>query len=629
MTRRATIHRHLFRAVPAAAGAAALVLLGLSGCFNTQQVLRPQQADETERDRYGVKTCGALCDVGSAEPRPVGGVGLVTGLDGTGGDSPRDENRTALEKYLRQLHPDAEVGKLLGRGDTALVIVSGTIPPGARAGDRFDVEVTLPAGSQATSLRGGRLERCVLYTYEYGRSPQGTVGTLQGHPLARAEGPLQLSLGKSEGDDEAGRETHAHVWQGGWAKVDNPMSLILTSDSRFTSVSCELAARINDTFPSGGGAGAKVADASGKDGVLLHVPPAYKLNLPHFLRVVRLVPTRAGAEASTGERGQPKSYRQRLAEDLLDPARTVTAALRLEALGEKGVPALMPGLQSRHPLVRFCSAESLAYLGHAAGAQALGEAVERQPLLRSYALAALASLDENVTRTTLEHLMEAGVAHEIRYGAFRALRELAPDEPLTRGESLPPGEPLNAAFSLHRVAGGSPPLVHLCTAKRAEVVLFGSGPALVPPFAFEANGYTVTATHEGDDHCVISCVPRGAAKPVRAKSSLAVADVLRLLARMDATYPDVVGLLIEAANCQCLNCPVALNALPQVAEVEELAAAGKGGDALLDLGGQDLGATPTLYERGRAPRSQRTREIDSRRTPRAGDAAPPAPGGTD
>jgi hypothetical protein len=616
MKHRATIHRYLFGAVPGAACAAALLLLGLSGCF-TEQVLRPQQAEETERDRYGIKSLGVLGAVGNAEPRPVGGVGLVTGLDGTGGDSPRDENRAALEKYLRQLqrpgqeYPD--INKLLSRGDTALVIVSGMIPAGARKGDRFDIEVTLPAGSQATSLRGGRLEKCVLYTYDYARGPQGAVSTLQGHPLARAEGPLQLSLGKSEGDAEADREKHAHAWLGGWTEVDNPLNLLLYPDNQFSSVSCEMAARINDTFPAG--AGPKLAEPTGKDGVLLRVPPPYKLNMPHFLRVVRLIPLKPGSETSTGEQGQPKTYRQRLAEDLLDPARTVTAALRLEALGEKGVAALTQGLQSKHPLVRFCAAESLAYLGHASGAAVLGEAVQTQPFLRSYALAALASLDENVTRTTLERLMEAGVAHETRYGAFRALRALAPNEPLTRGELL------NDSFWLHRVAKGSQPLVHVCTAKRAEVVLFGAEPALQPPFAFEANGYTVTAAHEGDDHCVVSYVPRGAGKPLRAKSSLQVADVLRLLARMDATYSDVVDLLIEAANCKCLNCPVALNALPQVPSVEELAAAGKDGEALLELGGQDLGDTPTLYERSRAPRAQRTHEINASRKPRTGDDA--------
>jgi hypothetical protein len=63
----------------------------------------------------------------------------------------------------------------------------------------------------------------------------------------------------------------------------------------------------------------------------------------------------------------------------------------------------------------------------------------------------------------------------------------------------------------------------------------------------------------------------------------------------------VIDLLLEAGNCKCLNCPVALNALPQVPSVEELAAAGTSGELLLELGGQDLGATPTLYEKPIVP----------------------------
>ena len=51
-------------------------------------------------------------------------------------------------------------------------------------------------------------------------------------------------------------------------------------------------------------------------------------------------------------------------------------------------PALKQGLQSKHPLVRFCSAEALAYLGSPACADELARAVKQQPYLRAYALTA-------------------------------------------------------------------------------------------------------------------------------------------------------------------------------------------------------------------------------------------------
>jgi hypothetical protein len=337
-----------------------------------------------------------------------------------------------------------------------------------------------------------------------------------------------------------------------------------------------------------------------KDGVRLRVPSAYKLNVPHYLRLVRLIPMEDPGEASGEALGQPKSYRQRLTEDLLDPTRTVTAALRLEALGQKAVPALKQGLESTHPLVRFCAAESLTYLGHGVGAAQLGELVVQQPFLRSYALSALASLDENVTRAKLLELMEKGVADETRYGAFRALQALAPTDRLTQGEWL------NKSFHLHHVAPESPPLLHLCTAKRAEVVMFGPEAQFVPPFAFESNGYTVTAHLATDTHCIVGYVPpRGT--PIRVSCSLNVSDVLHLLTKMDATYPEVVEILLDAGNSKKVNCPVALNALPQIPSVEELAASGKNREGLLELGGQELGETPTLYERS-APKPPRNRD---------------------
>jgi len=77
--------------------------------------------------------------------------------------------------------------------------------------------------------------------------------------------------------------------------------------------------------------------------------------------------------------GRP--YFQRLADDLLDPARTVVAALRLEALGTASISVLQEGLKSKDALVRFCSAEALAYLGSPSSGEELGQAVAGQPML--------------------------------------------------------------------------------------------------------------------------------------------------------------------------------------------------------------------------------------------------------
>ncbi len=383
----------------------------------------------------------------------------------------------------------------------------------------------------------------------------------------------------------------------------------MNSDQQFSRRVNQMAERINQTFGVGSAADVKLATAENKTGVRLRVPAGYKLNVPHYIRVVRLIPMDEVNEQPSAEApGQPKSYRQRLTDDLLDPTRTVTAALRLEALGLKSVPLLKRGLESTHPLVRFCAAESLTYLGHGAGATALAELVEQQPFLRSYALSALASLDENVTRAKLQELMEKGSVPEIRYGAFRALQALDPHYPLTQGEVL------NKSFWLHRVAPESQPLLHLCTGKRAEIVQFGPDAKFVPPFAFESNGFTVTAHKADDDHCVVAVVPKHG-KPLRYTCSLNVGDVLHVLAQMDAMYPEAVEILLDAGNGKKLNCLVAQDALPEVPSVEALAASHKDNDGLLKLAGQELGETPTLYERAAPKPVPHNRDADTSRQP--------------
>ena len=51
-------------------GAALTALLGLVGCMQPQ--VRPQAADQGERDRYGVETIGDRTVVGNVGPRQIG-----------------------------------------------------------------------------------------------------------------------------------------------------------------------------------------------------------------------------------------------------------------------------------------------------------------------------------------------------------------------------------------------------------------------------------------------------------------------------------------------------------------------------------------------------------------------------
>jgi flagellar basal body P-ring protein FlgI len=571
-------------------GGMGAILLVLAGCSHTAQQ-RGQAADESELYHAEIPTIGDRTTVGNAEPIPLGAVGLVTGLEGTGGDCAHDSYRSMLADNLRK-EGVRNVQQLLNSPSTALVIVEAYMPPGANKDDSIDVQVKLPPGSKATSLRGGVLHKCRLYNYDFARNLRpdynGGDGLLLGHARAVAEGSVLVGVGDG---DESARAKSGRIWSGGRVTVGYPLALVMNPNYQLGSLTALITERINATFTAGlrGALDTRLASTGDKYSVALRVPAQYRLNLERYLRVVRLIPLGDSADMPFSKGEDHRSYRQRLADDLLDPAKTVVAALRLEALGSKSIPALREGLKSKHPLVRFCSAEALAYLGSPACGEELAQVVKQYPILRVFALTALASLDEAICHIKLKELVQADLDDEARIGAFRALFALSPNDPLVRGEWL------NDSFWLHRIDPKGRPMVHVSTSKRAEIVLFGEMACLKPPFSFLAGEFSITATAD-DTRCTISRFPVGGA-PARKQCSLELEDVLRTMAELGGQYPEVIALLQQAGTCDSLSCRIRVDALPQSTSVFDLAKAGQEGTELVPAG-QDLGRTPTLYSNG-------------------------------
>jgi hypothetical protein len=510
-------------------------------------------------------------------------VGLVEGLDGTGGDCTHDDYRAMLLDDLRK-RGERSAEKLLKSPECALVIVEATLQPGASKDDPIEVEIRLPPGSRATSLRGGYLRKCKLFNYDFARNLRpdynGPAGLLKGEALANAEGAVLV--GGDSDDPKAARV--GRIWQGGTVAREHPLALVMNRESQRAAITGLICDRVNALYlpglPSAGEE--KPASATGPNIIALRVPQPYRHNIARFLRVVRLIPLMESEPRA--DAADKRTYAQRLAEDVLDPRKTVEAALRLEALGTKSVPSLRSGLEHKHPLVRFACAEALAYLGHPSCAEELGRAA-REPLFRAYALTALASLRESACQMQLEDLLANAKDDETRYGAFRALLILTPKNPAVAGKAIPGG------FLLHKVAPEGEPLVHLSTTRRAEVVLFGQTPRLKGPFSLLAGEFTVTAV-AGDERCTVSRTPSGGGGE-RKSCPMEVEDVILCLASMGAQYPDVLEIMRQAGAAEVLSCHLRLDAMPRAVRLEELLASGAN-ESLLPAG-QDLGHTPTLF----------------------------------
>jgi hypothetical protein len=572
---------------------ACLLLLALIGC--NQDFLRPPSQmfkDDSKRDEE-LRTVGGPTSIYGAESVRIFGIGVVQNLDGTGGKAPPGDFRRAAIHQLQQIgveHPE----RVLASPNVCVVIVSAMLPPGARKGDPLDLDVECLEKDGTTSLRNGELLTCALN--EYGDVNQitgkGDLGQklLPGKKLAVASGPIVVGVAGKEGNE---RQRRGRIWGGGKVTRDRDFGIILDQDHRDGRLAKAMAQKINERFHSSGrGMVAQgMAEAKNNTLIVLRVPGEYRLNWPRYLRVVRQLPLR---DSESNKRQQ----HQRWSEELLNPATTVVAALRLEALGSEAQEELKRGLQSEHPLVRFCSAESLAYLGDPAAAEPLHQLIEEDPKFRAYGLTALASLQEQVAIVHLRQLLRSP-STETRYGAFRALLTIRAQDEAVQGTTYPGG------FHIHRVAEESAPLVHLNTVNRSEVVLFGQEPVLLAPFTISVGSKFILKSNEGEGKCLITCFTPGA-ETKRVEVSLRLEEILGKVAELGGGYGDAVELLQAAQQQRRISCPLALDALPQAPTVYDLAldgvrtgrdaqTAAKDGDEKDTQTSVDLGMTPNLF----------------------------------
>ncbi|RMG33119.1 MAG: hypothetical protein D6725_16400 [Planctomycetota bacterium] len=486
------------------------------------------------------------------------GVGLVVGLDGTGGDPPPSAYRTAMLDEMKRRgvrNPNA----ILRSPHTALVIVRAYLPPMIRKGERFDVEVRLPENSNATSLAGGRL----LETYLSEQAVVPGRGVLKGHIFAKAKGPILVSAGLGDAQSLAGVLRRGRILGGGISLKQRDLSIYLRNDFRSVRNSKRIADRIGQRFHAYDRYGQKIplAEAKTDQLIVLRVPTRYKDNFPRYLEVIRNIAFRESPVAR-------RVRIERLKQDLMRGETAERSAIQLEAIGHEALPILKAALRSPDPEVRFHAATALAYLEDPSGLQELAQAARNERAFRIFALAAMATVDEPESRLLLRELTNAQRlpsgewydSAELRYGAFRALWTLDPRDPFLNGEKL------NDEFWLHVLPTEGPPIVHLTHRMRAEIVLFGGDQVLRTPIAVRAGNHILVTAPAASDRIVVSRYQVGMPDE-RREVSTRLADVIRACAEVGATYPDVVQMLIQAKYQHNLTGRLEIDALPKAGRV--------------------------------------------------------------
>lgn len=516
------------------------------------------------------ESVGDLADVFQNGETVAEGVGLVSNLNGTGGDSPESWYRKQLLDEMSKAGVD-HPAKYLESKSFAMVIVKMRIPTGASPRDRFDVDLELPPASSVKSLSGGYLMPTRLRTIMHaGGSPKN------GPELAVAAGPVMIGDVKDSTNGKMGR-----VLGGGRPKKEQPYQLLLKGDRRFIRNAGMVEKAVNARFTKNEQGQKKGAATAKTEAHLeLRVPDVYHQNQERYFRVVQLLPMI----------DTPELREQRVAStarELLDPKTAGVAALKLEALGPSTVDHLSAGLKSEDADVRFFAAEALAYLNEPTGVEVLGETAVKQQKYRAYALAALAAMEDYSARARLRKLMDEPEI-EVRYGAFNALRTLDPTDAMlgqVRILDAPPvpddedgdstdGMALALAarrrpraedpFSLYIVDSEGPPVVHLSRSRRSEIVVFGRGQSLEPPLVLGHGDILLNAADHDDSVDISKIVPsQFGARDVKLQCSLELGEVIRSVARLGATYPEVVAIIEAADRQKNLPGPLFVDSVPQ------------------------------------------------------------------
>lgn len=487
------------------------------------------------------------------------GVGLVVGLDKTGGDPPPSVYREVLVNDMRKRDiKDPE--SVLRSPNVALVVVRAYLPPLIRKGEAFDVEIRVPEGdTTTTSLNGGWLLECEL-------SEQAIVpgqGVMRGHILAKAQGPILVTAADNQSGLTANK-LRGRILGGGVSKKDRDLRVQLRSDFRSVRQSRRIASKIGERFFDYNKSGLRepLAKALTDQTVELKVLSIYKDNYPRYLQVIRNIAFRETPVAR-------HVRMEKLKNQLLNPDTTEQAALQLEAIGNDSIPVLRTGLKHPDPEVRFNSAMAMTYLAQSDGVEALGESAVNERAFRVYALAALSTLEDVEARLLLRELMSAQPdasgklidSAELRYGAFRALWTLDKRDPFLNGDMLKdPSD--RELFALHTLKTTGEPIIHLTQHRRSEIVLFGENQKFKTPMAVRAGPRILVTAPPGRDRVVVARYEPG--RPdLRKEVSTGVADVIRTVVEFGGSYPDVAQMLLQASKQENLGGRIEIDSLPQ------------------------------------------------------------------
>ncbi|MHC4981615.1 MAG: flagellar basal body P-ring protein FlgI [Planctomycetota bacterium] len=538
------------------------------GCnlLKRQEVTSVQEAPKVPLHIDGtIRECAVLIDEGEVA---VQGYGVVAGL-GTDGSSevpPRVHEylvKTMLREKLHSWREGTErfvPRKILQGKDTAVVLIGGTIPPGAPAGARFDVFVSALRETGTCSLAGG-----VLWPADLHVSLAGVA--VPGGPTRRwaaANGPIFVNPFIDPTDSsQAPKLCQGRIVGGGKVTRARPIRLQLLEPDY--SMSQLIQRRINQRFPGSD----RVAVAKNSSIVQLRIPEEYHRDYERFLRLVMHLPLRVVI-------GAGESHMARIVKAMqTEEANHEGLAFVLEAVGRSAVPMLSRLYVSDNPKAAFYAARTGLRLGDWKAAEVIMKFAEddASPLQ----VAAIKELGDyrQLSRSimVLRRLVDNN-NELVRFAAYEALVKLR-DFPMVKRIMV------GDQFELDLVKTRRPDVIWVSQTGEPKIVVFGRDMKVRSPvfFRMPKDLVVINARKADKELVVFRKVPLTGKMTPPLRVDMRVSSLIRLLGSrperdidgkvrgLNLTYGQVVGVIYRMCEHEDIPAKFVLQPLPEAQKI--------------------------------------------------------------
>jgi hypothetical protein len=479
----------------------------LTGCQQKAEAPKPPPQRYTELHDKDLPpflqgTVGQLAERTNDEPYASATYGLVGRLRGTGDTTASLPVREWMVKqmvrhgYGSKLIPGYDkLGpeRVLREPSYAIVRVDGMIPPGAREGDQFDVQVTALPGNKTTSLSGGMLFDADLAQLRGNTPDLASVDT-----LARAHGwvvinpAYALEDGNTTSVQAKASLRNGTIMDGGMVMNDRAIILRLRHPNRANARYIEQ--RINQRFQhiadrrrtNSMPAINIVAQALDEGIVEVFVPRLYKGDWQHFMGVVEQLYLSASPAVLVAKAKE-------LTEEAVKPeAPLLEISYALEGIGEPALQYTLPLLAHPNPDVAYAMARASAFIPDPSGAA-------QQTLFR------IARDDNNPFQLqairTLGMLPSSPERNQRLHDLLESANRLARTEAykILAGKGQLYSKPVLEKFMIDVVPSAGEPLVFASRSGTPRIAIIGPTPKLQLPIVFTAmNGRLMISSDLGN-----------------------------------------------------------------------------------------------------------------------------------